>query len=85
VVKPQQTRKYSLRFQSKHKYEYMTAPPIRIAPLIMLACPLCLLVGVGLAIRSLRDPARAPLLERWSGVCLTVGLCLLGVALRSAR
>ncbi|GJD33617.1 hypothetical protein FMGBMHLM_0508 [Methylobacterium aerolatum] len=34
---------------------------------------------------SLRDPARAALFERWSGVCLMIGLCMLGVALRGAR
>ncbi len=84
-MQPRQTRKYLLRIQTNNEYEYMIAPPSRIDTLIMLACPLCLLVGVGLAFRSLRDPTRAALLERWSGVCLTIGLCLLGVALRSAR
>lgn len=53
--------------------------------LITVACLLCLLTGLGLAVKSLEDPARAALLERWCGVCLTLGLCLLGVALRATR
>ncbi|MDQ0446650.1 hypothetical protein [Methylobacterium aerolatum] len=44
-----------------------------------------MLSGVALAVLSLRDPARAALFERWSGVCLMIGLCMLGVALRGAR
>jgi hypothetical protein len=66
-------------------YESINAPLKRITALITLVCLLCLLAGLGLALKSLRDPTRAAFLERWSGVCLTVGLCLLGVALRTTR
>lgn len=45
----------------------------------------CLICGVALAHVSLYDPARAATLERWSGVCLVLGLSLLGVALHGAR
>jgi hypothetical protein len=48
-------------------------------------CLGCLLSGVTLAALSLRDPERADLLERWSGICLVIGLCLLGVALGTSR
>ncbi|WP_244027866.1 hypothetical protein [Methylobacterium sp. E-016] len=41
----------------------------------------CLTCGVGLARMSTRDPDRAPMLERWSGLCLLAGLALLGAAL----
>ncbi|WP_342105498.1 hypothetical protein [Methylobacterium sp. SI9] len=41
--------------------------------------------GVALARISLHDPARAATLERWSGVCLVLGLSLLGVALHHAH
>ncbi|WP_280140993.1 hypothetical protein [Methylobacterium phyllostachyos] len=34
---------------------------------------------------SLEDPARNAALERWSGVCLVLGLSLLGVALHRAH
>jgi hypothetical protein len=40
---------------------------------------------VGFAGLSLRYPARAAVLERWSGICIVLGLCLLGVALHGAR
>ncbi|MEA1832902.1 hypothetical protein U8607_12505 [Methylobacterium durans] len=45
----------------------------------------CLAAGVGLAAASLRYPARAPALERWSGVCLVAGLALLGAGLQLQR
>ena len=45
----------------------------------------CLICGVALARFSLHDPARAVALERWSGVCLVLGLSLLGIALHGAR
>jgi hypothetical protein len=45
----------------------------------------CLICGVGLAGLSLRFPARAAELERWSGICIVLGLCLLGMALHGAR
>ncbi|MDP4004115.1 hypothetical protein [Methylobacterium sp. NEAU K] len=45
----------------------------------------CLVCGVGLAGLSLRDPARAVALERCSGICLLLGLCLLGIALHRAH
>ena len=45
----------------------------------------CLICGVSLAGLSLRYPARAAVFERWSGICLVLGLCLLGAALHSAR
>jgi hypothetical protein len=41
--------------------------------------------GIVLACVSLHDPARAAVLERWSGVCLVLGLSLLGVALHGAH
>lgn len=53
--------------------------------MVTVICLGCLLCGVALAVLSLRDPARAALFERWCGVCLMIGLCLLGVALRSVR
>ncbi|WP_279593700.1 hypothetical protein [Methylobacterium sp. J-030] len=40
---------------------------------------------MALARISLHDPARAAALERWSGVCLVLGLSLLGVALHRAH
>ncbi|MHC2107606.1 hypothetical protein [Methylobacterium sp. WL1] len=40
---------------------------------------------MGLAGLSLRDPARAVVLERWSGIFLVLGLTLLGIALHGAR
>ncbi|WP_336486760.1 hypothetical protein [Methylobacterium nigriterrae] len=45
----------------------------------------CLASGVGLAVAALRDPARAPQFERWSGICLVAGLALLGAALHFVR
>ncbi|MCJ2119672.1 hypothetical protein MKK65_24410 [Methylobacterium sp. J-001] len=45
----------------------------------------CLVCSVGLAGLSLRNPARAVVLERWSGICLVLGLSLLGIALHGAR
>ncbi|MCJ2054824.1 hypothetical protein [Methylobacterium sp. J-070] len=45
----------------------------------------CLACGVALAGVSLSVPARSAALERWSGVCLVLGLGLLGVALHGAR
>ena len=45
----------------------------------------CVVCSVGLASLSLRDPARAVVLERWSGIFLIVGLTLLGIALHGAR
>jgi hypothetical protein len=45
----------------------------------------CLFCGVCLAGLSLRYPARAAVLERWSGICLMLGLCLLGAALHGVR
>ena len=44
----------------------------------------CLVCGVGFAGLSLRDPVRAAAFERLSGVCLVLGLCLLGAALQGA-
>jgi hypothetical protein len=44
-----------------------------------------LVCSVGLAGLSLRNPARAVVLERWSGICLVLGLSLLGIALHGAR
>ena len=41
--------------------------------------------GIILAWVSLHDPGRAAVLERWSGVCLVLGLSLLGVALHGAH
>ncbi|MCJ2090292.1 hypothetical protein MKK88_30540 [Methylobacterium sp. E-005] len=46
---------------------------------------MCLISGVALARISLQDPARAATLERWSGVCLVLGLSLLGIALHRAH
>ena len=40
--------------------------------------------GVGFAVLSRHDPARAASFERWSGVCIVLGLCLLGAALQGA-
>jgi hypothetical protein len=45
----------------------------------------CLICGVSLAGLSLRHPTRAAVLERWSGICIVLGLCLLGIALHGAR
>jgi hypothetical protein len=45
----------------------------------------CLICSVGLAGLSLRAPARVAVLERWSGICLVLGLSLLGIALYGAR
>ena len=45
----------------------------------------CLAGGVGLAALSLRRPAQAVALERWSGICLLAGLGLLGFALQGSR
>ena len=66
-------------------YEYGAIRAIGPVILSILVCLGCLLCGVVLAMLSLRDPDRAALFERWSGVCLMIGLCLLGVALRGAR
>lgn len=56
-----------------------------ITALAIVICLGSLLSGVILAAMSLRDPARAVSLERWSGICLIFGLCLLGVGLRITR
>lgn len=53
--------------------------------LLIVICVGSLLSGVILAALSLRDRERSYLLERWSGICLVLGLCLLGVSLRLAR
>lgn len=53
--------------------------------LTILVCLGTLLSGVILAALSIKDPARANFLERWSGVCLVIGLCMLGVSLRLTR
>lgn len=45
----------------------------------------CLICGVGFAGLSLRYPARAAAFERWSGICIVLGLCLLGAALHGTR
>ncbi|WP_375465975.1 hypothetical protein [uncultured Methylobacterium sp.] len=45
----------------------------------------CLACGIGLAGLSMRDADRAPVLERWSGICLLAGLALLGAALPHLR
>jgi hypothetical protein len=45
----------------------------------------CLICGVVFAGLSLRYPTRAAVFERWSGICIVLGLCLLGAALHSAR
>jgi hypothetical protein len=45
----------------------------------------CLVCSVGLAGLSLRAPARMVVLERWSGICLVLGLSLLGIALYGAH
>ncbi|WP_187278773.1 hypothetical protein [Methylobacterium sp. WL12] len=52
-----------------------------MAMLVAMLCFTCLTCGVGLAALSTRDAERAPMLERWSGICLLVGLVLLGVGL----
>jgi len=52
---------------------------------LIVICLGSLLSGVILAALSIRDPTRAGFLERWSGICLIVGLCLLGVSLRISR
>jgi hypothetical protein len=52
---------------------------IAVMSLVSLIC------GVSLAGLSLRYPGRAAVFERWSGVCLVLGLCLLGAALHGAR
>lgn len=52
---------------------------IAVMSLVSLIC------GVSLAGLSLRYPGRAAVFERWSGVCLVLGLCLLGAALHVAR
>ena len=56
-----------------------------IEALLIVICLGSLLSGVVLAAMSMRDPARADFLERWSGICLILGLCLLGVGLRISR
>ncbi|MFD0937666.1 hypothetical protein [Methylobacterium trifolii] len=45
----------------------------------------CLAAGVALATLALGDPERAPRLERWSGLCVIAGLCLLGFALHAGH
>ena len=45
----------------------------------------CLICGAGFAGLSSRSPLRAPAFERWSGVCLVLGLGLLGAALQGTR
>lgn len=45
----------------------------------------CLICGVGFAGLSLRYPTRAAVFERWSGICIVLGLCLLGAALHGTR
>ena len=52
------------------------------AAAVSLACLVC---GVVLAALSMRDARRATSFERWSGVCIVLGLCLLGTALQLAR
>ena len=58
---------------------------LAIEALLIVICLGSLLSGVILAALSVRDPSRAGFLERWSGICLIVGLCLLGVSLRISR
>jgi hypothetical protein len=41
--------------------------------------------GFGLAWASLHHRVRAPMLERCSGLCLLVGLCILGAGLHAVR
>ncbi len=74
-----------LRAFSFSTYGYRVNSPAKVRALSAVVCLGCLLSGVTLAALSLRDPERADLLERWSGICLVIGLCLLGVALRSSR
>lgn len=62
----------------------MLSAPV-IEALLIVICLGSLLSGVVLAAMSTKDPARAEFLERWSGICLIVGLCLLGVSLRISR
>ena len=52
-----------------------------LVALISLGCLVC---GVGFAGLALCDPARAAAFERWSGICLVLGLCLLGFAIEGA-
>jgi len=59
--------------------------PDELKVLTFVICLGCLLSGVILAALSVKDPTRSAFLERWSGICLVVGLCLLGVALGSSR
>ena len=58
---------------------------LAIEALLIVICLGSLLSGVILAALSIRDPTHAGFLERWSGICLIVGLCLLGVSLRISR
>lgn len=53
--------------------------------MITLASLSCLIAGASLAWASLRDPERAAVLERWSGVCLVLGLGLLGASMKIFR
>lgn len=73
------------RISAKTDYEYALQVRMQGNTLVTVISLVSLVCGVTLACVSLRDPARAAALERWSGLCLVLGLSLLGVALHGAR
>ena len=73
------------RLASKTDYGYASRFRTQGKTLVTMMSLVCLACGVALAGVSLSVPARSAALERWSGVCLVLGLGLLGVALHGAR
>lgn len=62
-------------------YRFCRREKFNLAMIIAMLSSACLTCGVGLAALSMRDALRAPMLERWSGLCLLAGLVLLGAGL----
>lgn len=77
--------KLTLRERPASNYKNRVISHDKFEVISLVICLGSLLSGVALAALSLKDPVRARMLERWSGICLVVGLCLLGAALRGAR
>ncbi|GJE42876.1 hypothetical protein AEGHOMDF_2050 [Methylobacterium soli] len=57
----------------------------QVKMVIVLLSVLPLSAGFGLAWVSLRHRGHAPVLERCSGLCLLVGLCIIGLGLQAVR